>query len=41
MRDIEDEYGGKTEKFLSSMTHRRRKSEGHIDQNFDQVYHKL
>lgn len=30
-KDLDDESIGKTDRFLLSMTHRRRKSEGHIE----------
>jgi len=36
-KDLDDESIGKTDRFLLSMTHRRRKSEGHIEPNSYQV----
>ena len=36
-KDINDALSGKTEKYLGPMTHRRRKSEGYIDHDYNKV----
>ena len=35
--DINDGSSGKTEKYFGPMTHRRRKSEGYIDHDYNKV----
>ena len=36
-KDINDALSGKAEKYLGPMTHRRRKSEGYIDHDYNKV----
>ena len=37
-KDINEALSGKAEKYLGPMTHRRRKSEGYIDHDYNKVY---
>ena len=36
-KDINEAFSGKAEKYLGPMTHRRRKSEGYIDHDYNKV----